>query len=893
MKLRIRTRVAIIISLIIISFGLLASFFVYYVTQRSLLDEKRQTLLTLVTERAGALSKTMLIGEDVAKLVSDAGLIKNFLADPKIVPDETMNKYLEHFNVRNEFSAIYLMTATGSAVASTDRTFIGNNYGFRNYFKDAVSSGMGREVAVGVTSRQQGFYFSFPVKDETGKVLGVAVAKMRNVPFDEVIRSNESAKLGESLLVDNDGIILFSSKPEWVFRTLAQIGPERLAEIRAERKFEGSPLTPLTYEKAFEAMTAYRSPTVLSIYDRADKREEIISLAKINESKYFLILESGVNEVIRQSLLLSLLIAGFVLLTTMVVIGLVVGFLNRSLRPLDALMKAVRRLGSGDFRANFALKTGDEIEELGNVFNQMVVGLKDSYSDLGKFKLAVDSANSHIILTDPDGKIFYANPAVEAITGYSPKEILGNNPRLWGGLMGKEFYEKMWRQIKEERRPWKGELKNRRKNGEIYSVLSTISPIVDENKNLIGFVGLEDDITAKVQANEALEEEKAKDEAILAGIGDGVIVVDGEGKILLMNTAGEKLMGWKSEEVIGKLYTGVWSVKDRLGNIVAASSRPVQQVLASGKTISSDDYYYTRKDGGDFPAHTSVSPVRREGKVVGAIIVFYDISQEKAVDRVKSEFVSLASHQLRTPLSAVSWYTEMLLSGDLGPVAESQKKYVEEIHESNKRMVELVNALLNVSRIDLGTFAIEPESVNLVDIARSAVAELRPQIVFKKLTFAENYDPGVPVIQADPKLVRIVIGNLVTNAVKYTSGGGRGELGIRLAKMGEIEGGKRLAEEGIMIKVSDSGYGIPQNQQDKVFTKLFRADNVKEKDTEGTGLGLYIVKSIVDAAGGLIWFESVENQGSTFYVFLPLSGMPRKAGAKQLANDVFNRIAGV
>ncbi|MFZ2201832.1 MAG: PAS domain-containing sensor histidine kinase, partial [Microgenomates group bacterium] len=516
-----------------------------------------------------------------------------------------------------------------------------------------------------------------------------------------------------------------------------------------------------------------------------------------------------------------------------------------------------------------------------------------------KFKLAVDSANSHIILTDPDGKILYANPAVEAITGYTPKEVLGNNPRLWGGLMEKEFYEKMWHQIKEEKRPWKGELKNRRKNGEIYVVLSTISPIFDENKNLVGFVGLEDDITAKVQANEALEEqkrileeEKAKDEAILAGIGDGVVVVDEKGKILLINGAGQKLLGWSDGGLVGKLYFEAWSLRDNLGNTITAR-RPIEISLSFGETVSTSDYYLTRKDGSDFPVHITVSPVKLEEKLIGAVMVFRDVTAEKAIDRAKSEFVSLASHQLRTPLSAVSWYTEMLLSGDLGPVAEGQKKYIEEIHESNKRMVELVNALLNVSRIDLGTFAIEPESVNLVEIAKSVVAELQPQIVFKKLTFSENYDPAVPVIQADPKLIRIIMGNLVTNAVKYTSAGGKGELGIRLIKAGETEGGKRMTLDGIMIKVGDSGYGIPENQKDKVFTKLFRADNVKEKDTEGTGLGLYIVKSIVDAAAGLIWFESVENQGSTFYVFLPLSGMPRKAGAKQLGSDVFNKIANV
>ncbi len=552
MKLPIRTKVAVITSLIIIFLGLLSSFFVYFVTRKSLLDERRQTLLTLVTERANALSKTMLVGEDVAKLVSEAGLIKRFLANPKLAPDETMNVYLEHFNLRNEFSAVYLMTATGSAVASTDRTFVGNNYSFRNYFKDAVSKGSGREVAIGVTSKKQGFYFSFPVKDEKGTFLGVAVAKMKNEPFDDVIMSDEVSKLGESLLVDDDGIILFSSKPEWIFRTLTQIGPERLAEIIAGRKFEGSALTPLTYGDVFEAMNTYQHPTVLSIFDREEKRDEIISLAKIDESRFFLILESGVNEVTRQSLMLSLAIAGFVLLTALVTNGLAVGFLERSLRPIDVLMKAVRQVSSGDFSANFAIKTGDEFEEFGGVFNQMVTRLKDSYSDLSKFKRAVENASSHIIITDPEAKIVYANEAAYRITGYSHEEMIGNNPRLWGGQMGKEFYQKMWQQIKFEKKPFRSEIRNKRKNGELYTAIMTISPILDEKNNLLGFIGLEDDITDRIKAEEALRVSEERFRSLITNSSDVIALLSKDGVYTYVSPAVVRVLGFAPEHFLNK-----------------------------------------------------------------------------------------------------------------------------------------------------------------------------------------------------------------------------------------------------------------------------------------------------------------------------------------------------
>ena len=151
-----------------------------------------------------------------------------------------------------------------------------------------------------------------------------------------------------------------------------------------------------------------------------------------------------------------------------------------------------------------------------------------------------------------------------------------------------------------------------------------------------------------------------------------------------------------------------------------------------------------------------------------------------------------------------------------------------------------------------------------------------------KLKLSEKYLKDLPLFNADPKLLRMVAQNLLSNAVKYTPDKGKVGFDIWLAKKGDEVGGKKVKEESVAITVSDTGYGIPAAQQEKIFTKLFRADNVREKDTDGTGLGLYIVKAIVDHSGGAVWFESVENKGTIFYVTLPLTGMKKKEGAKTL-----------
>jgi len=305
-----------------------------------------------------------------------------------------------------------------------------------------------------------------------------------------------------------------------------------------------------------------------------------------------------------------------------------------------------------------------------------------------------------------------------------------------------------------------------------------------------------------------------------------------------------------------------------------AEQRPFHIALDTGKKVISSpqkDYYYVGRNGEKFPVSISVTPVLMNEKIIGAINVFRDITPEKAIDKAKTEFVSLASHQLRTPLSSINWYTEMLLAGDAGKITKEQRQFLDEVYKSNKRMVDLVNALLNVSRIDLGTFAIVPELCDLTEISKSVLAELIPGIKTKKMEIVENYDKNLPKINADPKLTRIIFQNLLSNAVKYTPE--KGKISVNIEKQ----------EQNILIKIQDTGYGIPKKDQLRMFEKLFRADNVRQKDPDGTGLGLYILKSILEQSGGKIWFESEENKGTTFYVTIPLSGMKAKEGSKGLS----------
>ncbi len=372
--------------------------------------------------------------------------------------------------------------------------------------------------------------------------------------------------------------------------------------------------------------------------------------------------------------------------------------------------------------------------------------------------------------------------------------------------------------------------------------------------------------------NTSIAVEKAKTEALFASIGEAVIATDEYGKIMRINDTALKLLGYAEEDLLGKNYLSSMPAYDLDDNLIDKFSRPITRCLIEGKSITRN-MAYLRKNGEHLPVVVTVSPIMFEGRPIGAIEVFRDITQELKIDKAKTEFVSLASHQLRTPLTAIRWHLELLLRGVTGDLKQDQQEVIHEVHGINMRLIELVGALLSVARIEVGNLKVAPVLSDIEELAHNAVSELKPQISKKRLNFSEQYDPALPQLLLDRDLTHIIFQNLLTNAVKYTPEGGKIDLKV------VCEG-----RDSILIKVADTGYGIPKQQQSQIFTKLYRADNVHEKDASGTGLGLYIVRSIVESFKGKVWCESEENKGATFYARLPLRGMspnPRRAGLKR------------
>lgn len=239
------------------------------------------------------------------------------------------------------------------------------------------------------------------------------------------------------------------------------------------------------------------------------------------------------------------------------------------------------------------------------------------------------------------------------------------------------------------------------------------------------------------------------------------------------------------------------------------------------------------------------------------------------VDHAKSEFVTLASHQLRTPISAIGWSTEMLLNGDMGVLKGPQRDSIQGIYDSNKRLGAIVDAMLMVSSLELGQVDVRLQRINVVTLCHKLFRDELKKFRNKTFTIHEHYVDKLPELRVDPGLLSRILENLFSNACKYTPSGGA----ITVSIVRSQDKLTPRSKGSVQIIVADNGYGIPTDDQENVFAKLFRAANIKTKDTDGTGLGLYVVKALLDKVGGRVSFTSTENEGSRFIVHLPLEGM--------------------
>jgi PAS domain S-box-containing protein len=344
--------------------------------------------------------------------------------------------------------------------------------------------------------------------------------------------------------------------------------------------------------------------------------------------------------------------------------------------------------------------------------------------------------------------------------------------------------------------------------------------------------------------------------------------IDVTGKVLFANRAAKEATG------LGEHLVGVNFIEGPWWGFDSAVKKRVQvafQRALAGEAVKYDERFRIERVGGydELAVNFSMIPIRQGKQTAYVLAEARDITHEQELDRSKSEFVTLASHQLRTPISAIRWFSEMLLNDDAGSINKEQREHLEEIYRSNQRMANLVDEMLIVSSLELGDLPVSPELLDPADFCRKAVKAQTTAAVDKHIRIRETYDQHLPKLLFDPQVLKIIVRNVLANAVKYTPEKGSISFEVTRTNKQLVPGSKGS----LVIMVNDSGYGIPSADRDQIFTKFFRASNIKDKDTDGTGLGLYMIKMLLEYVGGTISFTSTEGVGSTFVLELPLEGM--------------------
>ena len=532
----------------------------------------------------------------------------------------------------------------------------------------------------------------------------------------------------------------------------------------------------------------------------------------------------------------------------------------------------------------------NSLKEKSSISSGKLSDKKLKFSELRYRRLFEAAQDGILILNADSGKIVDANPFLKKILDYSEKELLGKE--LWEIGVFKNIVDSKaaFRKLQTDGYIRYKDLPLQTKNGHSIDVefISNVY-IVDTQKVIqcnirdisdrrraeklaesraeeLEQLNKSHEETKKAMLNvmEDLKEakimneiEKVKDEAMLASIGEGLIAVNNDRKIITINKAAEHTLGWKMEELIDKKIT-VLHLENEEGHLMPLDERPADIALSTGK-MTNTNYYYVKKDKTRIPIAITVTPIKLSGKTIGAVIIFRDITREKEIERAKNEFVSLASHQLRTPLGIVKWYLEVMKGeGYLDKAPKIAMEYLDEVYKSNERLLSLVRDLLSVSRIDQGKVRNTPKLISITNLIKDVIKNLNILAAKNHITLhLDLKKPNIPAMLIDPLRVQEIVENLIANAITYSKPHGKVAITVD------------ARDNKMLIAVKDTGIGIARADKEKLFTKFFRSEKAVEQNAEGSGLGLYVVKSYVEGWGGTIAVVSEEGKGSTFTISLP------------------------
>ncbi len=467
----------------------------------------------------------------------------------------------------------------------------------------------------------------------------------------------------------------------------------------------------------------------------------------------------------------------------------------------------------------------------------------------------VESSDDAIIGKTLDGTIQSWNAGAERIYGYSAAEVQGRSILLLSLPDRASEMPQLLAGIKKGTSIHHYETTHRRKDGQQIHVSLTLSPIKDPKGEIIGVSTIARDITDLKRIEEALERIRHHNELILNSAGEGICGLDDQGNTTFINRSAAHMLGYS----ITELHSKPFSI------ILNSDSAPIYAALKDGSVHHATNAVFWRKDGSTFPVDYISTPIIEQGKIVGAVVTFNDISDRLAIERMKNEFISVVSHELRTPLTSIRGAMGLLAGGLLDTNREKAQRMLDIAVANTDRLVRLVNDILDLEQMKSGQMTMRQHNFDLADLMVQAADTMRSLAEKEGITL--QLQPLSTSVWGDSDRIFQVLTNLLSNAIKFSE---RGTTVWFKAEIQENSFSPGKARRTLLIRVQDQGRGIPPDKLETIFGPFQQIDSSDSRRKGGTGLGLAICRSIINHHKGQIWAESQPGEGSCFYVSLPL-----------------------
>jgi PAS domain S-box-containing protein len=600
-----------------------------------------------------------------------------------------------------------------------------------------------------------------PIFSDKGTIVGVIKSQLELDRLWDVIAQIRLGESGFAYLVDNEGQLIAHPNLDLVLAG---------SNFRDRKIISG--VLNNTVDKLEESD---------HIYTNTDGDEVISNGVKISRVNWVVIIEQPVSEAFSQLVTLKRIF--FTTFVGSLILLMTISFIiSESLtRPIKKVQYVANRLRKGDLDTKVDVRSGDEIEELGNNINLMASRLKGSISELQQKIVQLEEQKQRL--------------------DQSAKLLLRCDLDL--------------RDLNEE--------------------------LEAEKSNILA--------------------ERNKLEVIISGITDAVIAVDLKRSVFIFNRAAEELTGYLTGEVLDKPINEVIRIFDKNGELTAIDYCPIGTGKTDGVILNKENLKLTGRDNKQSYVNLISGQISGGEKInLGCILTLHDVSKERQLEEMKLDFVTMAAHELRTPITSIRGYLSVFMEESKTHLKAEHKKFLTRVQISAKKLSALVENLLNVSHIERGTMAMTVEPVNWESVVKQIIEDVRPQADDKdlELTYKKPESP-IPNIRVDSLRVAEILANLVTNAISYTQPKGKVTVWVE------------SDDNDVITHVKDTGVGIPEEAQPHLFTKFFRVSGVLEEGSKGTGLGLYISKAIVEMHGGKIWVKSKLGEGSTFSFSLPIN----------------------